>query len=129
MPGTYYQKNWKADLRVCGEWSVAVELVAGGQVHASGEFCEVDFPRKLMMTRAFDAHPFQGARTTTITYYFEPSPHGTLVTVRDEGLVGRREACYGNAEIWERVLSWLDAYLLQKNGMVQHGVNYEGAKV
>jgi uncharacterized protein YndB with AHSA1/START domain len=101
-----------ADLRVCGAWSVAVELEAGGEVHADGEFCEIDFPRKLVMTRKFDGHPFQGTRETTITYRFEPSLHGTLVTVRDEGFIGRSEAAYGNAEIWERVLGWLDAYLV-----------------
>ena len=115
MPETYFQKDWKADLREGGEWSVSVELLGGGEVHAKGEFCAVDFPQKLVMTRGFDAHPFQGQRMTTITYCFEPSPYGTLVTLRDEGFVGRREACYGNAEIWERVLGWLDAYLEQKN--------------
>jgi hypothetical protein len=31
--------------------------------------------------------------------------------VRDEGFIGRRDAAYGNAEIWEKVLGWLDAYL------------------
>lgn len=101
FPGIYHQKNWKADLRVRGPWSVAVELEAGGEVHAGGEFCEIDFPRKLVMTREFDAHSFQGNRETTITYRFEPSPYGTLITVRDEGFIGRMEAAYGNAEIWE----------------------------
>jgi uncharacterized protein YndB with AHSA1/START domain len=112
FPGVYHQKEWKADLRVRGAWSVAVELEAGGEVHADGEFCEIDFPRKLVMTRRFDSHPFQGTRETTITYRFEPSPHGTLVTVRDEGFIGRSEAAYGNAEIWEKVLGWLDDYLV-----------------
>jgi uncharacterized protein YndB with AHSA1/START domain len=111
FPGVYHQKDWKADLRVRGAWSVAVELEAGGEVHADGEFCEIDFPRKLVMTRKFDDHPFQGTRETTITYRFELAPHGTLITVRDEGFIGRSEAAYGNAEIWEKVLGWLDAYL------------------
>ena len=111
ISGHVSSKDWKADLRVRGAWSVTVELEAGGEVHADGEFCEIDFPRKLVMTRKFDGHPFQGTRETTITYRFEPSPHGTLVTVRDEGFIGRSEAAYGNAEIWERVLGWLDAYL------------------
>ena len=111
FPGVYRQKDWKADLRVCGPWSVTVELADGQQVHAWGEFCELDFPRKLVMTRRFDAHPFQGERETTITYRFEPSEHGTRVTVRDEGFVGRPQAANGNAEIWEKVLGWLDGYL------------------
>jgi uncharacterized protein YndB with AHSA1/START domain len=111
MPGVYRQRDWQADLRVCGQWSVAVDLAAGGTVHANGEFCEIDFPHQRIMTRKFDGHPFLGQRETTITYRFEPSPHGTLVTVRDEGFIGRREAAYGNAEIWEKVLGWLDEYL------------------
>jgi uncharacterized protein YndB with AHSA1/START domain len=90
MPGVYRQKEWKADLRVCGPWSVAVETVDGGTVRAN---------------------TFQGTRETTITYRFEPSPYGTRVTVRDEGFIGRSEAAYGNAEIREKVLGWLDAYL------------------
>ncbi len=58
------------------------------------------------MTRKFDGHPFQGTRETTITYRFEPSPHGTLVTVRDESFFGRSEAAYGSAEIWEWQLAY-----------------------
>jgi len=68
-------------------------------------------PSKIVMTRRFDAHPFLGERETTITYRLEPSAHGTLLTVRDEGFVGRAQAAYGNAEIWEKVLGWLDGYL------------------
>ena len=114
MPGMYRQKDWQADLRACGAWNVTVELNDGKTVHAKGEFCELDFPKKIVMTRTFDPHPYLGPRETTITYHFQPSPHGTLVTVRDEGFIGRPEAAYGNAEIWEQVLGWLDAYLGSK---------------
>jgi uncharacterized protein YndB with AHSA1/START domain len=79
FPGVYHQKDWKADLRVGGRWSVTVELNDGKLVHAWGEFCELNAPNKLVMTRRFDAHPLLGERETTITYRFEPSPHGTLV--------------------------------------------------
>ena len=116
--GQYKQKDWKSDVRVGGSWSVTVELVDGNLVHAWGEFCEINFPNKLVMTRRFDAHPFLGERETTISYDFEPTPEGTLVTVRDEGFIGRSEAAYGNAEIWEHVLGWLDGYLITKNVQV-----------
>jgi uncharacterized protein YndB with AHSA1/START domain len=115
FPGQYHQKDWKSDVRACGAWSVTVELTDGHLVHAFGEFCEISFPDKIVMTRRFDAHPFLGDRETTITYRFEPSPNGTLVTVRDEGFIGRSQAAHGNAEIWEKVLGWLDAYLFQQN--------------
>ena len=113
--GNYLQKDFKADVRACGPWSVTVELVNGGLVHAWGEFCEIDFPNKIVMTRRFDAHPFLGERETTITYRFEPVGEGTRVTVRDEGFIGRSEAAYGNAEIWEHVLGWLNDYFMHKN--------------
>ena len=111
LPELYHQRGWKADLRVCGAWSVDGELKDGNVIHAHGEFCEIAAPHKLVMTRNFEQHPFHGPRETTITYHFQPSPHGTLVTVRDEGFIGRSQAAHGNAEIWERVLGWLDAHL------------------
>jgi uncharacterized protein YndB with AHSA1/START domain len=111
IPGVYRLKNWKADLRAQGPWSVTVELHDGKQLNEWGEFCEVDVPNKIVMTRRFGANPLLGDRETTLTYRFEPSPHGTLVTVREEGFIGRPEAVYGNAENWEKVLSWLDGYL------------------
>ncbi len=67
-------KYWKADVRVCGPWSVTVELEAGGTEHANGEFCEIEVPNKIVITRKFDGHPFLGPRETTITYRLEPSP-------------------------------------------------------
>lgn len=114
-PGFYHQKDWKADVHACGSWSVTVQLADGNLVHAFGEFCEVSFPTKIIMTRRFDSHPFLGDRETTITYHFESSIYGTLVTVRDEGFIGRAKAAYGNAEIWEKVLGWLDAYLVHES--------------
>ncbi len=107
----YRQTEWTADLRVCGQWSVTVRLADGNNVSASGEFLEIDAPSKIVMTRKFDKHPLLGTRETTITYRLDPTATGTRVTVRDEGFVGRSEAAYGNAEHWERVLGWLDAYL------------------
>ena len=109
--GVYRTAEFTADLRVGGEWKQVVQLEDGNTVVGSGEFAEIDAPRKIVMTRRFDKHPLQGHRETTITYRFEPVATGTRVTVRDEGFIGRSEAAYGNAEIWEKVLGWLDAYL------------------
>ncbi len=112
--GVYHLKDWKADLRARGQWSVTVQLTDGEQFNEWGEVCEVDAPRKIVMTRRFAANPLLGERQTTLTYRFEPSGHGTLVTVREEGFLGRPEAAHGNAENWERVLGWLDEYLTKK---------------
>jgi uncharacterized protein YndB with AHSA1/START domain len=110
-PEFYRQEGWKADLRVRGEWSVTVRFADGSTNGGSGEFAEIDAPRKLVMTRRFEKHPLLGARETTITYRLEPVAAGTRVTVRDEGFIGGSEAAYGNAEHWERVLGRLQSYL------------------
>jgi predicted dithiol-disulfide oxidoreductase (DUF899 family) len=109
--GVYRLKDWKADLRIGGRWSVTVELNDGNVAHHWGEFCELDLPDKIVMTSRSDAHPLLGERETTITYRLEPIAGGTRLTVREEGFIGRAEAAYGNAENWERVLGWLAAYM------------------
>jgi len=111
MPGVYNLKDWKADLHVQGRWNVTVELSDGRQVREWGEFCELVVPNKIVMTRRFGGNPLLGERETTLTYRLEPSSHGTLVTVREEGFIGRPEAAYGNAENWEKVLGWLANYV------------------
>jgi uncharacterized protein YndB with AHSA1/START domain len=113
-PDFYFQTDWTADLRVCGQWNVTVRFPDGNTNGGSGEFVEIDEPRKLVMTRKFEKHPLLGTRETTITYRLDPAPTGTRITVRDEGFAGRSAAAYGNAEHWERVLGWLDAYLKPK---------------
>ena len=110
-PDYYYMTNWSADLRVCGPWSVSVRFVDGSTNGGSGEFAEIEAPRRVVMTRKFEQHPLLGTRETTVTYRFDPIPGGTRVTVRDEGFIGRSEAAYGNAEHWERVLGWLKTHI------------------
>lgn len=110
-PGRSHWQDWKADLRVQGQWSVTVCLNEGGTNAGWGEFVEIDTPHKLVMTRVFKQHPLQGKRETTITYRLESIDNGTRVTMREEGYVGRSDAAYANAERWELVLGWLAAYV------------------
>lgn len=107
----YWLKDWRADLRTQGRWSITVELPDGRQFNEWGEICEVDAPHKVVMTRRFAANPLIAERETTLTYRLEPSNYGTLVTVREDGFLGRPDAACGNAENWEKVLGWLDGYL------------------
>jgi uncharacterized protein YndB with AHSA1/START domain len=113
-PNYYRWTDWHADLRVCGKWSVKVVLADGGINGGHGEFAEIQEPYKLVMTRKFDEHPLLDDRVTTLTYYFRPTENGTFVTVKDEGFIGREEAAFGNAEHWERVLSWLQTYFAEE---------------
>jgi uncharacterized protein YndB with AHSA1/START domain len=39
-PDFYRRTDWKADLRVCGQWSVNVRFVDGNTNVGSGEFAE-----------------------------------------------------------------------------------------
>jgi len=106
----YRLEGYTAELKVCGQWSVTVRIASGDVAHHWGEFCEIDTPRKLIMTWRGDTHPLLGERETTTTYRLEPISNGTRLTVRCEGFLGRPEAAYGNAENWELVLGWLAAY-------------------
>jgi len=110
-PGFYQWKNWQADLRAGGRWSVEVHFTEGGTDGGGGEFAEIEEPHKIVMTRKFEQHPLLGTSETTITYRLDPIESGTRVTVRDEGFTGRSEEAYDNAEHWERVLGWLEAYV------------------
>jgi len=111
MPGVYRLKDWRADLRPQGGWSVCVELHDRRSFDEWGEICAVEAPNRVVMTRHFGANPLIGERETTLAYRFERSPRGTLITLREDGFLGRPQAAYGNAENWEKVLGWLDAYL------------------
>ena len=55
--------------------------------------------------------PLIGERETTLACRFEPSPRGTLITLREDGFLGRLQAAHGAAENWETFLGRLDAYL------------------
>lgn len=111
LSGVYHLEDWQIDLRSQGRWSVNVALEDGRRFDEWGEICEVERPHRVVMTRRFAANPLIGERETTLYYRFEPSPHGTLITVREEGFMGRPDAAHGNAENWEKVLGWLRDYL------------------
>jgi uncharacterized protein YndB with AHSA1/START domain len=42
--------EWTADLRVCGQWSVTARFADGSTNGRSGEFAEIEAPRKIVMT-------------------------------------------------------------------------------
>jgi uncharacterized protein YndB with AHSA1/START domain len=111
LPGVYRLKDWRADLRPQGNWSVCVELQDRRCFDEWGEICAVEAPNRVVLTRHFSANPLIGERETTLSYRFEASPHGTLITLREDGFLGRPQAAHGNAENWEKVLGWLDGYL------------------
>jgi uncharacterized protein YndB with AHSA1/START domain len=114
-PGVHRLKDWRADLCPQGGWSVCVEFCDGGRFDEWGEICTVEAPSRVTLTRHCVGNPLIGERETIVTYRFEPSPHGTLMTLREDGFLGRPRAAHGAAETWERVLGCLDAYLTGAN--------------
>lgn len=111
FPGVYRLKDWRAELCPQGGWSVCVAFDDGRRFDEWGEICAVEAPNRVALTRHFAADPLIGERETTLACRFEPSPHGTLITLREDGFLGRPRAAYGAAENWEKVLGWLAAYL------------------
>jgi uncharacterized protein YndB with AHSA1/START domain len=111
LPGVYRLKDWRAELRPQGCWSVSVELQNRRCFDEWGEICAVEAPNRVVLTRHFAANPLIGERETTLVHRFAPSSHGTLITLREDGFLGRPEAAQAAAENWETVLGWLDADL------------------
>jgi uncharacterized protein YndB with AHSA1/START domain len=105
---TYHMQDYQADFRVGGHYSITGAGVDGSRFPGHGEFLEIDAPRKMSYTRAYDwDFPVLGRRPTTIAYLLEPTPTGTRVTVRHEGFVGAPDAALIHADGWKHVLNWL----------------------
>ncbi len=109
---TYHMRNWVADLRPGGNYTVNVVLASGGVYPASGRFIEIAAPSRLSHTRRYDwDHPTIGRRETIITYRIETIDGGTRLNVRHEGFAGAPAAAIEHAGGWERVMAWLGDYV------------------
>jgi uncharacterized protein YndB with AHSA1/START domain len=109
---TYRMTDWSADLLVGGRWSVTVRGADGRDLPASGEFVEIETPRRIVQTRTYGwDHPTLGRRRTTVAWLLQPIATGTRVTICHGGFAGLSEAATEHAESWGRVLSWLQAYV------------------
>jgi uncharacterized protein YndB with AHSA1/START domain len=111
LPGVYRLKDWRADLRPQGAWSVCVAFCDSRSFDEWGEICAVEAPSRVVLTRHFAADPLISERETTLACRFESSPRGALITLREDGFLGRPQAVHVAAENWEKILGWLDAHL------------------
>jgi uncharacterized protein YndB with AHSA1/START domain len=104
--------DWSADLRVGGRWTVTVRTADGSDLPASGEFLEIEAPRRIVQTRAYGwDHPKLGRRQTTVAWLLEPIAGGTRLTICHGGFAGLSGAAVEHAEGWGRVLAWLQDYV------------------
>ena len=108
---TYRMTGWTADLRAGGRWNAIVETADGQHLPASGEFLEIEMPRRIVQTRRYDwNHPTLGRHETTVAYLLEPIGDGTRLTICHGGFAGFAEAAPEHADDWARVLGWLQRY-------------------
>lgn len=109
---SYRMIDWSADLRVGGRWTVTARGADGRDMPASGEFVEIEAPRRIVQTRAYAwDHPTLGRRQTTVAWLLQPTAKGTRLTICHGGFAGLGEAATEHAEGWGRVLAWLQAYV------------------
>jgi uncharacterized protein YndB with AHSA1/START domain len=104
----YRTKTWTSELKVGGSWRADGVSADGTPFGVTGEYLEIDPPRKLVQTWKPD---WDRGLVTTLTYLLEPIADGTRLTVRHEGFLGRAESCRGHAEGWTKVLAWLTAHV------------------
>ena len=111
LPGVFRLKDWRADLCPQGDWSVCVAFDDGRRFDQWGEICAVEAPNRVALTRHFAANPLIGERETTIAYRFEPSPYGTLITLREDGFLGRPAAAHSAPRTGSRSSAGSTCYL------------------
>ncbi len=107
--GLYHHTDWKADLRPGGAWrSEGLSDKDGSPYSVSGEYVEVDPPRAVSYTWVAS---WSGPLKTLVRWDLQPAAGGTLVRIRHSGFAKAPAAAQGHSEGWQRVISWMLAYL------------------
>ena len=104
---TYRVTRWTADLRAGGWWKSEGTSATGQQFVVSGDILEFDPPRLLVQTWRYEGRP---GDVTTVRYLIEPIAGGSRLTIRHTGFTDPH-SCQDHARGWERVLSWLTAFV------------------
>jgi uncharacterized protein YndB with AHSA1/START domain/uncharacterized protein YciI len=118
---TYQVTQWEGDLRPGGQWRSTGVSADGQPFSVSGEFLEVDPPRRLVQTWKAD---WDEGATTTVRYQLEAIPGGTRVTLLHDGFGERAASCERHANGWERVLGWLGAHFAAPRAPAAGAGNY-----
>ncbi|MGA7322852.1 MAG: SRPBCC domain-containing protein [Candidatus Sulfotelmatobacter sp.] len=104
----YRTTKFGTDVRINGKWMSAGVSANGDTFQVSGEYLEVDPPRRLVYTRLAT---WTGALKTTVRWDLEPHHDGTLVKIHDSGFAGHADAVKSHGEGWQHVLSWVQAFV------------------
>ncbi len=100
------------DARPGGQYRIAMANAAGNPVVVLGRFLELDPPRKICMTWAWESQP---QAETRVTVRFDPVGDGSLLTLRHEQFE-TASASRAHTEGWESSFDCLAAHLGAASG-------------
>jgi len=107
--GIYHSTKWCTDLRPGGQWRCeGVSDTDGSAYHVSGEYLEVDPPRLLVHTWIAS---WSGPLKTVVRWELEPVAGGTVIRLQHSGFAGAPESAKAHYDGWQRVLSWMQAFV------------------
>ncbi len=95
------------EARVGGRYTINLQLSTGQISPVTGEFREIDAPKRIVFTWAWDGDP---KRQSLITLTFVARNGGTDKTLRQEGL-GTPEDRDGHGQGWQSTFNKLAAHL------------------
>jgi uncharacterized protein YndB with AHSA1/START domain len=101
------------DARVGGRYAIDLRLSTGEIAPVTGEFREIDAPRRIVFTWGWNGDP---KRQSLITITFAPRDGGTDMTLKQQGL-GSAENRDGHGRGWNSTFNKLAAHL---NGTPVH---------
>jgi uncharacterized protein YndB with AHSA1/START domain len=107
--GIYRCTTFEADVRVGGRWRNAGVGPDGRDFEISGEYLDVDPPRRLVTTWVAS---WTGDAKTVVQWELAVAGQGTRVTLRHSGLAaypGLSQSYRG----WPRMLGWLQAFVVK----------------
>ena len=121
--GLYHVTSSTMDVRPGGKWRSEGQGADGKKFWVEGEYLQVEPPRLLVHTWISS---YGGPEKTVVHWELEPrSVHGlhpsgpkkagtgTFLRVRHEGFGTNVESARSHSDGWQRVLGWLEAFVLR----------------
>lgn len=103
----------KVDLRIGGEYRLAMTLADGRQIVLYGTFREVNAPEKLVYTWEADGPDMGDIRNTLVTVEFQARGEWTDLRLHHEALPNR-PACERHEQGWKGCFENLTRYMKSK---------------
>jgi uncharacterized protein YndB with AHSA1/START domain len=104
----YRLSEFHMDVRVGGKWSCSGQSAAmGGAIAITGEFLEVDPPRKLAYTWTSSWMPV----STEVRWELEAHGNDTILKLTHIGFAGNIEQAKNHSMGWTLVVTWLQSFV------------------